>query len=222
MSMGSACVPAPPYSNSNFGCAEFPVFPCCEGISKGADLVHELNSPRRSCMEGIAMRRTTKGERGNLRAGVSRGARSPSRVRLPLTRRHETENRTPVISCYVFGNAAVCLGIRGDNRRFFSAHSPPAGHTLSEENALCSRLVTPLESAARSGLFAGRVQGNQQGEKALFWNLKQLILQSISPCKIFAQTSLVRRRSFKGLNAAPAGRTQANGQGLIALFRKLK
>jgi hypothetical protein len=91
---------------------------------------------------------------------------------------------------------------------------------LSQENAL--RLVMPLESAARSGGSAGRIQGHPQGEKALFRKVKSLILQSISPCKIFAKTGLVRRRSFGGLKAAPAGRTQANVQGLKALFRKLK
>jgi hypothetical protein len=102
---------------------------------------------------------------------------------------------------------------------FFSAHSPHAGHTLSEENALCSRLMTPRESAARSGLFAGRIQGNQQGEKTLFRNLKSLIQQSISPCKIFAQTSLAQLRSSGGLKAAPSGRARGNGQGAKALFR---
>jgi hypothetical protein len=132
-------------------------------VREGADLVHELNSPRRSCMDSIPTRRATKGGRGNLRTRVSCGVRSPSRMCPPLTPRHATKSRAPVISCYVFENAAVCLEIRGDNRRFFSAHSPRAGPTLSEENALRSRLVTPLESAARSG---GPNPGTSAGRKS--------------------------------------------------------
>jgi hypothetical protein len=37
-------------------------------------------------------------------------------VRLPLHPRYAAESAAPVIACYVFGNAAVCLEIRGDNR----------------------------------------------------------------------------------------------------------
>jgi hypothetical protein len=105
---------------------------------------------------------------------------------------------------------------------FFSAHSPRAGRSLSKENALRSRLRTPLESGAPSGFFASRIQGHPQGLKALFRKVKSLILQRISPCKIFAQMILVRRRSSRGPKASPACRTQGTGQGLIALFRKLK
>jgi hypothetical protein len=133
MSTGSACVPAPLRSSQNFVWTQFPVFPCYEGISKGADLGHELNSPE--CRDSIATRRTTKGGPGNLRAGVSCGVRSPSR--LPFAPRHATGNRTPVISCYAFGNAAVCLEIRGDNRRiFFCAFAARRTHTVERKCAL--------------------------------------------------------------------------------------
>jgi hypothetical protein len=103
---------------------------------------------------------------------------------------------------------------------FFSAHSPRAGRTPSEENALCSRLVTPLESEARSGGF--RIQGHQQGEKALFWKAKSLILQRIAPCKIFSQTRLARLRISGGQKTASIGRTQGKEQGEKALFPKAK
>ena len=96
-------------------------------------------------MSGIAMHRTTKGGRGNLGAGVSRGARSPSRGRLPFAPRHATESRTPVISCYVFGNAAVCLEIRGDNRRiFFCTIAARRTHAVGRKCAL-----QPVDDAAR-------------------------------------------------------------------------
>ena len=83
--------PLPPHAGEER--RHFPVFPCCEGISKS--------------------------ERRNLRARVSSGVRSSSHARLPLTPRHATESGAPDISCYVFGNAAVCLGIWGVNRRIF-------------------------------------------------------------------------------------------------------
>jgi hypothetical protein len=43
-------------------------------------------------------------------------ASSRVEVRLPLDTRHATERGIPVIACYIFENATVCLGIRSDNR----------------------------------------------------------------------------------------------------------
>jgi hypothetical protein len=34
----------------------------------------------------------------------------------PLNPRHVTDGVVPVMACYVFGKAAICLEIRGDNR----------------------------------------------------------------------------------------------------------
>jgi hypothetical protein len=176
--------------------SKFPVFPCCEGISKGG--------------------------RRNLRAGVSPSAQSPSRMRLPLTPRHATKSRAPDISCYVFGNAAVCLEIRGDNRRIlFCTIAARRTHALGRKSAL-----QPVGDAARKRsalrLVCRPNPGKSAGRKNPVPKCQAIDSPEYFALQNFRANEPVRRRSFGDLNATPAGRTQANGQGLIALFRKLK
>jgi hypothetical protein len=74
-------------------------------------------------MEDTGTCRKRSGEREAAWIEFARGrllqrtiASSRVEVRLPLDTRHATEGGAPVIACYVFGNATVCLEIRGDNR----------------------------------------------------------------------------------------------------------
>lgn len=165
MSTGGACVPAPQCSNSNFGCTEFPVFPCYEGISNhtewwtsaSRDAAWDVRAPARGewiWFGGALCRESENGARAGAisgpNPGTSAGRKSPDR-----------------------GGQVI------DSIQYFCVQNFSRKTALLSPKSPRPSTATRLFSLGGGNTVAGRTQGNGQGEEALFREPKSLNPQKI-------------------------------------------